>query len=129
MNSRNTLAAGNATDKVERLERALSALEQHDDDAGDGKWLETLVEDVATLIQEWDIEAIHPWADWPEREEVLGEEVGPEDIGIDLVGRRKGRRWIAIQCKGKGRGNDGTRRRLTKDDVQSFRPPTPAYSM
>ena len=120
MNSRNTLAAGNATDKVERLERALSALEQHDDDAGDGKWLETLVEDVATLIQEWDIEAIHPWADWPEREEVLGEEVGPEDIGIDLVGRRKGRRWIAIQCKGKGRGNDGTRRRLTKDDVQSF---------
>lgn len=103
-----------------RLERALEELAKHDEDAGDGIWLEKLVEDVGPLIREWEIETIHRWADWPEREQVLGDEVGPEDIGIDLVARRKGRRWIAIQCKSKGRGNDGRRRKLTKNDVKDF---------
>ena len=120
MNSGSRVTAGNATDAVERLERALRNLELHDAEAGDGLWLEDLVEDVATLIQEWDIERIHRWAEWPEREQVLGDEVGPEDVGIDLVARRKGEKWIAIQCKGKGRANNGNRRKLTKDDVKSF---------
>ena len=109
-----------ASDEVERLEHALGQLADHDDDAGDGKWLENLVVDVGPLIGEWDIERIDPWAEWPEREQVLGEDVGPEDIGIDLVARTKGDAWIAIQCKGKGRSNDGQRWRLTKDDVKGF---------
>ena len=120
MNSRVKRAAGQETGGAEGLEQALAVLEEHDNDAGDGLWLETLVEEVGTLIQEWDIEAIYRWADWPEREEVLGEEVGPDDIGIDLVGRRKGRQWIAIQCKGKGRSREGIRRKLTKNDVKDF---------
>ena len=120
MNSGSKLAPGNEKDKVEKLERALSKLAQHDEDAGDGMWLEELVEDVGTLIREWEIQTIHRWAEWPEREQVLGDEVGPEDIGIDLVARRKGKLWIAIQCKGKGRAKDGKRRKLTKDDVKDF---------
>ena len=120
MNSASKSAPGNETDKVERLERALGELAQHDEDAGDGMWLEELVEDVGTLIREWDIETIHRWAEWPEREQVLGDEVGPQDIGIDLVARRKGEQWIALQCKSKGRGQDGKRRKLTKNDVKDF---------
>ena len=120
MNRENQSTAASTTDEGKRLEQALNSLKQHDEDAGDGKWLETLVKDVGPLIQEWDIEVIHRWEEWPEREEVLGDDVGPEDIGIDLVGQRNGREWIAIQCKGKGRGPDGQRWRLTKDDVQGF---------
>lgn len=120
MNSRGQIAPNGATDAVESLERALGNLELHDSDAGDGMWLEELVEDVATLIQEWEIARIHRWAEWPEREQVLGDEVGPDDVGIDLVARRKDDKWIAIQCKGKGRANDGKRRKLTKNDVKDF---------
>ena len=120
MNIESRLSVDDATNKVEKLERALGKLAQHDEDAGDGMWLEKMVEDVGTLIREWDIETIHRWAEWPEREQVLGDEVGPEDIGIDLVARRKGEQWIAIQCKSKGRAKDGKRRKLTKNDVTDF---------
>ena len=120
MSSRSQGPTDSPTDAVERLEQALGKLELHDENAGNGIWLEDLVEGVATLIQEWDVEQIHRWADWPEREQLLGDEVAPGDIGIDLVARTKGEQWIAIQCKGKGRASNGTRRKLTKDDVKDF---------
>jgi len=120
MNSKSQLAATHSTDEVERLNQALHNLALHDENAGDGIWFEDLVEDVATLIQELDVERIYRWAEWPEREHVLGDEVGPKDIGIDLVARREGDQWIAIQCKSKGLDNNRKRRNLTKDDVQSF---------
>ena len=120
MSRRNPSMVDGPTDTVKRLERALESLDLHDQDAGDGLWLEDLVADVATLIQEWDLDRIHPWSDWPEREQLLGEDVGPQDIGIDLVARTKSEEWVAIQCKGKGRAKNGQRRKLTKPDVRDF---------
>ena len=78
-----------------------------------GRWFENLFLRVARNEPDLEIEAIHRWADWPEREALTG--LGGQDIGVDLVAKHHDGTWIAIQCKCYERD-----RRITKDDIQRF---------
>ena len=78
-----------------------------------GRWFENLFLRVARNEPDLEIEAIHRWADWPEREALTG--LGGQDIGVDLVAKHHDGTWIAIQCKCYERD-----RRITKDDIQKF---------
>ena len=61
---------------ITRIENAANLVEQHDVDAGDGLWLESLTENIGTYIQEWNLDHIVPWKDWPEKNDVLGDDIG-----------------------------------------------------
>ena len=78
-----------------------------------GRWFENLFLRIARNETDLEIEAIHRWADWPEREELTG--LTGQDIGVDLVAKHHDGTWIAIQCKCYEREH-----RITKDDVQKF---------
>ena len=78
-----------------------------------GRWFENLFLRVARNEPDLEIEAIHRWGDWPEREELTG--LSGQDIGVDLVAKHHDGTWIAIQCKCYEREH-----RITKDDVQRF---------
>ena len=78
-----------------------------------GRWFENLFLRIARNEPDLEIEAIHRWADWPEREELTG--LTGQDIGVDLVAKHHDGTWIAIQCKCYEREH-----RITKDDVQKF---------
>ena len=67
------------------------------DETEKGRWFEQLFMRVARQEPEFEIETIHRWPDWPERELVTGYD--GRDFGIDLVGQRTTGEWIAIQCK------------------------------
>ena len=78
-----------------------------------GRWFENLFLRVARNDPDLEIEAIHRWADWPEREQLTS--LSGQDIGVDLVAKHHDGTWIAIQCKCYERDH-----RITKDDVQRF---------
>ena len=101
------------------IQGALELVHQHDADAGDGKWLETLTASCGPKIREWDLKGCWPWEDWPDRVVNLPDS-RPNDDGIDVVGQRRDGRFIAIQCKAKGRDPGGKRYNVTKDDVTDF---------
>ena len=67
------------------------------DESEKGRWFEQLFMRVAQQNPEFEIEEIWRWPDWPQREELTGPD--GRDFGIDLVARRTGGEWIAIQCK------------------------------
>ena len=104
---------------IELLEDALVAVDRHADDAGDGRWLEKLVTELAPEIASWDLSEAWLWKDWPERTQVLGEASRPQDDGIDVVGRRQDGGWCAIQCKAR-KHVDGKPGRLVREDVDGF---------
>ena len=85
---------------------------------GDGKWLERLTADCATLISDWNVSAAWLWQDWPNREQFYPD---TPDIGIDVIAKREAdSELIAIQCKSRkldehGRGTD-----ITKGEFDSF---------
>ncbi len=101
------------------IQDALDLVHQHDADAGDGNWLESIAVSCGPKIREWDLQGCWLWADWPDREHRLPDS-RPDDDGIDAVGQRMDGSLVAIQCKAKGRGPDGKRYNVTKDDVQGF---------
>ena len=70
---------------------------QSRDESEKGRWFENLVARVLTENPEYEIEAVHRWADWPERPAITG--LDARDIGIDLVARHAEGDWVAIQCK------------------------------
>ncbi len=67
------------------------------DESEKGRWFENLVARVFRENPEYEIEEIHRWADWPQREELTG--LDGRDWGVDLVARHRNGGWIAIQCK------------------------------
>ncbi len=79
---------GEALDRIRRESR---------DESEKGRWFENLVSQVLLANPEYEIEKVHRWADWPEREELTGHD--GRDWGVDLVARHRSDGWIAIQCK------------------------------
>ena len=104
----------------DRLEKALDVIGAHREEAGDGRWLETLARDVAPHLTEWQIEQAWTWAEWPERVATLGKDSRADDDGIDVVAKRKDGGLVAIQCKARGRTEQGREGTVTGDDVNEF---------
>ena len=102
------------------LRDSLNILEEHAPLETDGKWLEPLTATVAPLLADWDVETCWPWADWPDRHRLFPSSTG-QDIGIDLVARRRADgKPIAIQCKSRKLGADGTGDPVGKNEISKF---------
>ena len=83
----------------EIIEAALAKTAEINPQESDGKWLETVVAEVAPFIKAWDIEMAWQWADWPHRASVFPDS-SARDVGVDVVARRRvDGAFIAIQCK------------------------------
>ena len=102
------------------VEQALKIIAEHRNDAGDGQWLETLTRDIAPHLTEWQIEQAWRWAEWPGRVATLGKDSRADDDGIDVVAKRKDGGLVAIQCKARGRTEQGREGTVTGDDVNEF---------
>ena len=106
------------TTPQQTIAQALQTLDHNNPRATDGKWLEGLTIAAAPHIREWDVSDAYSWAGWPEREALLG--LGPQDIGIDVVARRRADGgYVAIQCKARqldasGKGADIARNEIAK---------------
>ena len=85
----------------------------------DGKWLEEVTVKAATHIKEWDVAECWPWDEWPEREKHFPNST-KQDIGIDVVAKRKDGEHIAIQCKSRKLDEQGEGRAIGKDELNSF---------
>lgn len=107
-------------DGKQALEQALKTIAEHRNDAGDGKWLETLSRDIAPLLLEWQIEQAWTWAEWPDRVATFGTDSRADDDGIDVVAKRKDGGLVAIQCKARGRTTEGREGTVTGEDVNNF---------
>ncbi len=84
----------------------------------DGKWLEDLTIEVASLIPDWDIEECWSWSNWTKLSEDFK---SSRDLGIDAVGRRRGDGGlVAIQCKSRQLDDRGAGNPITKKEIDSF---------
>ena len=83
------------------------------DESEKGRWFEQLFLRLALQEPEFEIDEIHRWPDWPERERLTGRDA--RDIGIDLVAKRPDSGFIAVQCKCYDDGYI-----LGKRDINSF---------
>lgn len=83
------------------------------DEVEKGRWFENLVARVLTENPEYEIFAVHRWADWPDRLAATG--LSGADIGIDLVAAHQDGTWVAIQCKCYSATS-----RVGKPDIDSF---------
>ena len=101
------------------IAQALQALDENNPNATDGKWLESLTIAAAPHIREWDVSDAYSWAGWPEREAALG--LGPQDIGIDVVARRRADGgYIAIQCKARQLDAAGKGADIARNEIANF---------
>ncbi len=115
--SRSLSLSGGARDGIGDV---LGTLDRYAPLATDGIWLEDLTVDVAPLLADWDVEFCHRWGDWPSRLEHFPTSTAV-DIGIDLVAqRRSDGRLIAIQCKARQLGSDGTGHEIGKNEIAKF---------
>ena len=81
------------------IDEAIGIINEMSQEATNGKWLESLVRDVAPHLREWDIAQCYTWADWPKRKTYFPNR-NAQDTGIDLVAiRLSDGKPIAIQCK------------------------------
>ncbi len=81
------------------LDEAIELAQQKAPTSTGGKWLESLIEDMASFIKDWDIEKCQAWEDWDERQQHFPDSPR-RDSGIDLVAvRRSDGAHIAIQSK------------------------------
>ena len=83
------------------------------DETEKGRWFENLAMRVLRAEPEYDVDEIHRWTDWPQREELTG--LDGRDLGIDLVARLHDGNWVAVQCKCYGEGY-----RVGKPQIDSF---------
>ena len=96
-----------------RVSDALAEIEQMSQRRTDGKWLEYLTRDCASLIADWDVSDAWLWQEWPDRKSA--------DLGIDVVARRKSDgRYVAIQCKSRKLDEHGRGADITKTEFDSF---------
>ena len=92
----------------------LEIVDQHACGAEQGTWLEELVNDLGTRIPDWDLDEVHSWSDWPDREQHFPGTTA-NDIGIDNVGVRSDGALVAIQCKARS-----ANLQLSVDDLGAF---------
>ena len=84
-----------------------------------GKWLEEVTVKAAPHIKEWDVAECWLWDEWPEREKHFPNST-KQDIGIDVVAKRKDGEYIAIQCKSRKLDEQGEGGAIGKDELNSF---------
>lgn len=84
-----------------------------------GRWLENLTVDVAPFIRDWNIAECWHWAEWPERPQVYQRST-LQDVGIDVVARRRDGEYIAIQCKARQLDGAGQGKSITRSDLDTF---------
>ena len=85
----------------------------------DGKWLESVTVDAALFIKEWDVAECRLWDEWPEREEHFPNST-KQDIGIDVVAKRKDGEHIAIQCKARKLDEQGAGNPIASGEIDKF---------
>ena len=86
---------------------------QSRDETEKGRWFENLVKQVLLNRPEMEVEEVHRWSKWPDREELTG--LDGRDLGTDLVARMQDGSWVAIQCKCHAREH-----RVPKSEIDSF---------
>ena len=97
---------------------AIDEIERTSPHQTDGKWLEHLTANCASLIAEWDVSGAWLWQEWPDRQAHYPK---TPDLGIDVVAKRASDgRFIAIQCKSRKLGESGRGADITKDEFNSF---------
>ena len=109
------MTAHNPTE-TEWISAALAKIDEMRSQQTDGVWLERLTVENAPLISEWDIEKCWIWKEWSDRPPYYPQ----TDIGIDVVGRRKDGKLIAIQCKSRRLDNEGQGHSVTKKELDTF---------
>ena len=107
------------TNSQQIIEGFLADLAERNPHASDGKWLEELTIAAAPHIRDWDIADAYSWAGWPEREGLLG--LGPQDIGIDVVARRRADGgYVAVQCKARQLDEAGRGAAIARNEIAKF---------
>lgn len=103
----------------DRIEAALKEIEEMSPKETNGKWLEHLTVECATLIKDWDIEECWEWRDWPDLERHYK---SIKDLGIDIVARRRSDgEYVAIQCKSRKLSDDGKGKSITLTELSKFK--------
>ena len=105
------------TEQVERIRAVLAEIEATNSQQTDGKWLERLTVECATLIADWDFSDAWLWQDWPDREQHYP---STGDIGIDVVARRSDGALVAIQCKSRQLDEHGRGAAISKGEIDKF---------
>ena len=86
----------------------------------DGKWLEGMTAVVGEHIREWDLTDCDLWDEWEDRD-VFFPGLSKQDVGIDLVGRRRSDgRAVAIQCKSRKLDEQGIGGAIGKAEIDKF---------
>jgi len=101
------------------IQSALQGIQAMSPQKTDGKWLEDLTYQCASLIADWDISECWLWEDWPDREKYGYK--NSVDLGIDIVAlRRSDQGLIAIQCKSRKLSQDGSGNNITWTELSTF---------
>ena len=103
-----------ASEQREVVRQAIEKIrEQARDEVEKGGWFENLTKLMLAGLPEYELDQIHHWSDWPQRQKATN--LDGRDIGIDLVARRKDGQYVAIQCKFFNEDH-----RVAKRDIDSF---------
>ena len=104
---------------LEIIENAIATVAAASGEQTGGQWLEDLTVAVSPHVKEWDIAECWSWAEWPERPQVYQRSTR-QDVGIDVVARRRDGEYIAIQCKARQLDDAGQGKSITKSDLDTF---------
>lgn len=106
------------TPDIEKLEAAISVMDNITQHGSDGNDLENWTRECAPLIVDWDIDNIWKWEHWPKREQYFSTKL---DHGIDLVAYRKREdEFVAIQCKSRKSDKKGSPPKITQRALSTF---------
>lgn len=106
------------TPDIEKLEKAISVMDDVTQHGSDGGELEYWARVCAPLIVDWDIDDIWRWEHWPDREQYFCTGL---DHGIDLVAYRKREdAFVAIQCKSRKSEKEGRPPKITQKALATF---------
>ena len=103
------------------IAEAIKIVVERSSQESDGKWLEEVTVKAAPHIKEWDVDEYECWLwdEWPEREEHFPNST-KQDIGIDVVAKRKDGEYIAIQCKARKLDEQGAGNPIASGEIDKF---------
>ena len=88
--------------KLQPQETAAQVLDRIRTDSRDnnekGEWFEQLVCHAISKSSDFDVQQIHLWKQWSEKENLMPG-FSNRDIGVDAVAQLNSGEWVAIQCK------------------------------
>ena len=85
----------------------------------DGKWLEKETVKASPHIKEWDVAECWLWDEWPERKKHFPNST-KQDVGIDVVAKRRDGEYIAIQCKARKLDEQGAGNPIPSGEIDKF---------